>query len=132
MSPTPNAAEMISVESISPITIRVDWARRRGMLRTPSLNRTGRRRAINATAKRQMVNRPTRTTRIVDIGIPKISCMTVLLRRYALVGGDSRRVEIDHGAHRRVVDQAVTHPHDAICLGPDPRVMGHDHQRQPL
>jgi hypothetical protein len=49
VSPVPRAAEMISVESISPTTIRAVCALRRGMLRTPSLKMTGRRHATQAT-----------------------------------------------------------------------------------
>ena len=57
----PSAAEMISVLSISPTTISVVCALRRGMLRTPSLKMTGRRQATSATNSRQSASRTRQT-----------------------------------------------------------------------
>jgi hypothetical protein len=64
---------MIKVESMSPTTMRTVWALRRGMLRIPILKMTGRRRATQATLRRQMPSRMTNTVMMPLIGTPKIS-----------------------------------------------------------
>src|ERR671912_1182552 len=139
VSPVPTAAAMIIVESISPTTIRIAPARRRGMLRTPSLKMTGRRHATHATERRHRESRAIRVSMIPVIGTPKISSMI----RFSFCGG-AALVRRGNGTHRGRVercglprplltdDLAVAHLHDAVTPRADTGVVGDDHQGQSL
>ena len=66
-----NAAEMISVLNISPSTIRIVCARRRGMFRTPMRNITRLRKNTQATLPSATPSRISSATMMSFIGMPK-------------------------------------------------------------
>ncbi len=69
------AAEMMRVLSMSPMMMRVVWARRRGMLRRPTRNMTRFRSAVTPTVARLIPRRISRATMMEFIGMPKRLCM---------------------------------------------------------
>src|SRR5215216_1202132 len=128
---------MIIVESMRPITIRIVWAFRRGILRTPNLKITGRRHAIHATEIKQMASSTNKTIMIVVIEMPKISFiyrapfdLDALAQSTALLLVDRlsdslnrRRDEIETLAD----DQSISHLDNAVALSANAGVVGHKH-----
>src|SRR5579884_1884813 len=117
-SPTVNAAVMIMVLTMRPKTISSVCERRRGMLRSPSLNSTGLRSAAQARASSEMATIATRTTAIVVIGMPNRLFTVRPLESCAAPSGGARLLFAD--------DQAVLHMDDAMAAATDSRVVRDD------
>ena len=68
---------MISVESISPSTIKSVWARRRGRLRMPMRNMTRLNRIVEITGTNSSPSRAASATARLPIGMPNIVSMVI-------------------------------------------------------
>ena len=87
VSPVPKAAVMMTVASMRPKMMRVVWARRRGMLRSPVLNITGLRKATHPSSRKMTTVTRTTQKAIVFMETPNSSSMA---RRYAWTGARAR------------------------------------------
>src|SRR5690606_24256971 len=116
VSPVANAALMISVDSMRPMTISTVCVLRRVRLRTPILISNGLRMPIHSSTPKMAPTMASRTTRMLVRGIPNR-----LSTDSPLSCGDFL-----------ALDQAVTHVHDPVAPLGDARVVRHDDERLPL
>src|SRR5574341_1950553 len=91
VSPVPNAAEMIVVASMSPITMRTARPSRRGTFRTLKRKSTGSRRALNKANAMMATVMPRKTHMSTSTGAPNSVLMSSDLLPCAILGADLRR-----------------------------------------